>query len=140
MKTLKALVLFCLTILSQVVFAGEWNQLEVNKDGHYLKVSYTKQWVTPTYGTNGGMMTGKLFVDLYSTQPSVADKIEVLETFANGEAYKVSEKTFQEAKPTHHWAQLDKTPSYAGVLTIGKAYLVKVHVDGKILEFKVKLN
>ncbi|MBA2404496.1 MAG: hypothetical protein H0V66_06985 [Bdellovibrionales bacterium] len=140
MKTLKALVLFCLTILSQVVFAGEWNHVEVNKDGYYLKASYTKQWVTPTYGTNGGMMTGKIFVDLYSVQDAAADKIEIFETYNNGSMTKLIVRDFNEAKATHHWAQLDKEPSYAGVLSIGVSYLVRVHVDGKIVQLKLKLN
>jgi hypothetical protein len=140
MKTLKAIVLFCLTILSQVVFAGEWNRLEINKDGLSVQISYTKQWVTPTYGTNGGMMTGKLFVDLHSVRPAAIDKIEIFELFANGQMSKVSDKNFNEDTATHHWVQLDKSPSYAGTLSIGQNYFVKLHVDGKIVEFKIKLN
>ena len=140
MNTLKAIVLFCLTILSQVVFAGEWNTLEINKDGHSIKTSYTKQFVTPTYGTNGGSMTGKLFVDVHSVRPALVDKIKIFEIIPNGGMYKVSDKRFTEDSATHHWVQLDKSPSYAGTLTIGANYLFKVYVDGRIIEFKLKLN
>lgn len=134
MKNLKAIILLCLTILSGLASASEWTYSEVNQEGHYVKLSYTKKWVTPTYGVHGGMMTGELYVDVYSLRPAKVEKIEILDT------YDTIEKDFIETKPTHHWLKLHRENSYAGTLSIGKSYGIKVHVDGRVLEFNVKIK
>lgn len=139
MKNLKAIIVICLALLTQVVFAGEWNQLEVNREGYLVKVSYTKRFVTPTYGTNGGVMTGKLFVDLYTNRASLAQKVEILEVYQNGSRSVISRGTFNEDTQSHHWVQLDKG-GYAGTLAIGPTYLLELTVDGRIVEMKIKLN
>lgn len=127
MKTLKATFLFCLALLSQVVFAGEWTHVNLQKDGYSVRVSYTRQYLPATIGSRGGMASAKLFVDVYANSQMRADSVSILSRSLK----------LNETSPFHAWAEVIGR-SYADNIWIGETYDLKLVVDGREVCFKFK--
>lgn len=134
MKTLKATLIFCLAILSQVVLAGEWTHINLKSQGYDVKISYTKQWLPATIGAQGGSVSGRAFIDVYSSSPALAEKVEIFE--ASGRKHQSVK--LNEDHSRHFWGQLVEGPSYAQHLYVGSTYVLKLTIDGRIVEMKFK--
>lgn len=137
---MKSVFFFFLAILSQVALASEWSQTEVNKNGYHLRVSYTKTYLPATYGSNGGVVTGEAYVELFTSAPGLAEKVEIYQPLNNGQYSKSKEIRLNENHSRHFWAKLSSGPSYADYIYVGAPYVIRVIVDGRYLDFQLKLN
>jgi len=74
MKTIKSAFLIIVSLLSFTLMASDWNHQQLNSELH---ISYTKSWLAPTYGSNGGAVAGIFYLDVRTEKPALVESARV---------------------------------------------------------------
>ena len=135
---MKTAFFFFLAILSQVAVAGDWTHLNLANQGYSLRVSYTKTYLPATYGSTGGPVGARSFLDLTTASASHAEKVEVYELKKNGQVLLTQSVRLTEDHSRHFWAQILNGDTYGDYLYVGSTYLLRLTVDGRIVDFTFK--
>ncbi|MFP5386937.1 MAG: hypothetical protein ACLGHN_12710 [Bacteriovoracia bacterium] len=136
---MKALIITIITLFSQITFANNWKHIYHQNDQYSIRLSYTSSYLPATYGSNGGVIAGLFYIDVYSAQAFRSDRVEIFEIQPEGRLYKVTQFNMIENHGRHAFGQKPKGRTYGDEIWKRRSYLYQIYVDGRIVEgiFKI---
>lgn len=124
MKTIKSALLIIVSLFSFSLMASEWSHQQLNSEVH---ISFTKRWLPPTYGSNGGAVAGIFYLDVRTEKPAL---VESARLYRKGKL--ISDIQMIEDHERHFYGRQENIVTYADFIYIGQEYELEVVIDGQI--------